>query len=242
MQISTPSPTAKVDPDWFDNGPLNLGAKVGIAIGCLVGVLILLGCGIILNGKRRRRAYLRTLHTKYAQKGRPTPSNQREMGEASGQQPFRSPDDTPLSHRPLRGWDDSPMTANSEQHYPKYFSPYSSRFNSPISAQEGQAMPWPPGPPAALAPKHHVGSATSEESGGAQWSRNPVSEGKGKSKVEAYEMHEVGTSESGSSKSHPQKQRNEAPALSHPGYGRQGGTPLAQHNYTQRDVDNGNFI
>ncbi|GAB0136589.1 hypothetical protein EsDP_00004886 [Epichloe bromicola] len=252
VQISTPSPTARVDPDWFDKGPLTLGAKVGIAIGGLVGVLILLGCGIILNGKQRRRAYLRTLHTKYAQKGWPTLSNQREMGEASGQQPFRGPDDTSLSHRPLRGWDDtslsqqscrdwddSPMTTNSEQHYPRYFSPYSSRFNSPISAQEGQAMPWPP---AALAPKHHIGSVPSEEAGGAHWSHNPVSEDKGKSKVEAYEMHEVDTRESGSSKSHLQKQRNEAPVLSHPGYGRQGDTPPAPYNYTERDVNNGNAI
>lgn len=53
--------------------------------------------------------------------------------------------DTPLSQKPLTGWDDSPQSATaSDQPYSRYFSPYSSQYNSPVSAAEGPSnMQWP---------------------------------------------------------------------------------------------------
>ncbi|KAG5916712.1 hypothetical protein E4U42_007546 [Claviceps africana] len=219
VQISSPSPTATLDPAWFDNGPVTLGAKVGIAIGCIVGFLILLGCGIVWNGKRRRRAFLRRLDAKYAQGGWPAPNKQYEMGEAMKQQqqqqqqqtPFRAYNDTPVSQRPLRGWndtpvsqppsrglDESPLPASSEPAFSKYISPYTSQFNSPTSIHDAQVVSWPP---AALAPNRQIGLETTTKTsegpaGGAHWSpRSAASEDKGKYKMEeAYEMHEVDTS------------------------------------------------
>lgn len=250
MQISTPSPTASINPAWFDQGPLNLGAKVGIAIGAVVALLICLGCCIVWNGKRRRRAYLRNLDTKVAQRGWPSPNAQREMGETAGQSSFRGWDDTPVSQQPLRGWDDtpvsqqaargwddSPMTANSDKPFPRYFSPYSSQYNSPVSAQEGQAMQWPQ---AALPHTHHIGVATTAEGSHEPWS--PASEDKGKSKVEAYEMHHVDKSESSSSRSQPHREIEEPPVLNHPGYGRGGNIPPAHYVLNERDARHGNAI
>lgn len=222
VQISTPSPTATVDPNWFDHGPLTLGAKAGIAIGSLVGLLVLLGCGVVLNGKRRRRDYLSKLDTKVAQRGWPEPNAQREMHETSTQHPFRRHSDTPLSQRPLRGWDDSPMTANSEKAFPRYFSPYSSQYNSPVSDVETQNRPWPP---AALGSDH--GLSTREVgisvAGGADGSanRSPVhDEGKGKARHESYEMHEVGSSASSSSRGVAKASMTEPPVPGHPNHGR----------------------
>ncbi|KAG5980568.1 hypothetical protein E4U55_003891 [Claviceps digitariae] len=189
VQMSSPSPTAAIDPAWFDNGALTVGAKVGIAIGCIVGVLVLLGCGIVWNGKRKRRAFLRTLDAKYTQGGWPAASKQYEMGEAmqyqnqqyqqqqqqQQQQPFRGYNDTPLSQRPLRAWNDTPASqpstwgldesaapASSEPPFPKYCSPYSSQFSSPTGAHDAQVMPWPP---AALGPNHQAGLHVSTTTG-----------------------------------------------------------------------------
>ncbi|EFY95098.1 hypothetical protein X797_010358 [Metarhizium robertsii] len=252
VQISTPSPTATVNPAWFDHGPLNLGAKVGIAVGALVALLVVVGCCIIWNGKRRRKAYLRDRDTKIAQRGWPSPTQQREMGQAPAPQSFRGYDDTPVSQRPLRGhgwddtpvsrqgsrgWDDSPVNANGEKPLPRYFSPYSSQYNSPVSARDGQAMPWPQG---ALPPNQHAGVAAGGEASGER--RSAVSDDKGKARVEAYEMHLVDTSESSSSRSQPPRDRSEAPVLNHPGYGRDGNVPAPQLAVTDHDARRGNVV
>lgn len=215
-----------------------------------MGLLIILGCCIVWNGKRRRKAYLRNLDTKVAERGWPSPTAQREMGQTQGESLFRGYDDTPLSQRPLRGWDDtpvsqqpsrnwddSPMTANSEKPFPRYFSPYSSQYNSPVSAQEGQAMQWPQ---AALPQNHQIGVASGGEGSGEPWSA--VSDDKGKARVEAYEMHEVDTSESGSSRSHPRREQTDTPVLSHPGYGRGRNSPPAQYALTEHDARHGHAI
>ncbi|KAK2594909.1 hypothetical protein QQS21_007357 [Conoideocrella luteorostrata] len=252
VQLSTPSPTSSINPAWFDNGPLSLGAKVGIAIGSLIGLLILLGCGIVCNGKRRRRAYLRNLDIKTAQRGWPSPNPQREMDQTPSvaNQSFRGYDDTPLSQRPLRGWDDtpvsqqqargwddSPMSANSDQHFPRYFSPYSSQYNSPVSAQAAHAMQWPH---AALTQNHQTGVASAGEASATHFSSGY--EDKGKSKVEAYEMHEVDRSENGSANSPTGVERNVTPVLGHPGYGRHEHSPPAQYTLTDYDARHGNAI
>ncbi|KAG6006241.1 hypothetical protein E4U21_007204 [Claviceps maximensis] len=246
LQISSPSPTAMIDPSWFDNGPITLGAKVGIAIGCIVGALVMFGCGVVWNGKRRRRAFLRNLDAKHAQGEWSAPDKQYEMGETMRQQqqqeqPLRGCNDTPVSQRALRGWndtpvsqppsrrglDDSPLTAGSEPSFSKYFSPYSSLFNSPTSVHDAQVVSWPP---ASLGPSHHIGlhvvttSGTTDcTAGGLHCSpRSAASEDKGKSKVEeAYEMHEVDASAGGECSSpagrrpqHEQIPKNDAPHMS----------------------------
>lgn len=114
---------------------ISLGGKVGIAIGGIAGLLALAGCGIVCNGRRRRKKYLRKLQAKNTEKGWPTPS-------AGGADMF----ETPSSQKPLRGgWDDSPVSAAAEKPLPRYVSPYSTNaYNSPVSAGEGRSnMQWP---------------------------------------------------------------------------------------------------
>ena len=211
VNITAASPTASVDPAWFDHGPLNLGAKVGIAVGGFVVLLILVGAYIVLNGKRRRRAFLRRIETDHVGEEGPEPGAHSEMGETRHRQaPSRGHGDTPMSQRPLRGWDDtpvsqqtprgwddSPMSATGEKPFTRYFSPYASQYNSPISPEDNAHMQWPQ---AALDQSHQIGVATSGEASTSHWGVLP--EVKGKGKAEAYELHEVESSESGSSKGH----------------------------------------
>ncbi|OAA40289.1 hypothetical protein NOR_05850 [Metarhizium rileyi] len=252
VKISTPSPTASIDPAWFDNGPLNLGAKIGIAVGSIVALLIFLGCGIIWIGKRRRRAYLRNLNTKSAQGGWPSPHHHREMGEAPQPQSFHGYNDTPVSQRPLRGhgwddtpvsqqgsqgWEDYPLPAAGEKPFPKYFSPYSSQYNSPVSAREGQTMQWPQVAPSQ---NHHASAAAADESSGEPWSA--VSDDKGKARVEAYEMHHVDTSETSSSKSRPSREKTGTPVVDRPDHGKGENMPSSQGALPGHDVSRGGPI
>lgn len=231
VNVSAPTPIAKVDPDWFDNGPINLGAKVGIAVGGFIFLLIIAGIAIVWNGKRRRRAYLKTLEIKYTtNKGWPSPQSPLDHGE------------TPLSQRPLRGWDDLPMTINTEKGFPKYFSPYSSQYNSPVSAQEVRQMPWPD---AALSSPREIGIALGETGGAGAavadsshdlW-QPPMSPHDDKCKIrdESYEMHEVDSAGSGNSRGKERAVHIEAPVLSHPGYGRNPESPPRQYNLVKND-------
>ncbi|KHN95767.1 uncharacterized protein MAM_06379 [Metarhizium album ARSEF 1941] len=246
VEMTTPRPTASVGPDGLDHGPLSLGAKVGIAVGASVALLVTAGCCIVWKGKRRRRAYLRTLDTRVARGGWPSPNSQREMGQAPGSQSLRGHDDTPLSQRPLRGhgwddapsrgWDDSPVNANAEKPFTRYFSPYSSQYNSPISARDGLTMPWPRGAPPQ---DHHAGAASGGE--GSSGPRGAVSDDKGTAgPEEAYEMHLVDSGESRSSKSQQRPMgRSEAPALNHAG---DGNVPSCQAAPTGHHGTRGNVV
>lgn len=239
VNITAPSPTASVNPEWFDQGPLNLGAKVGIGIGGFVFLLMILGCGIVLNGKRRRKAYLRRLEATCAQQGWPSPKAQArgDMAETpSSQQPFRGWDETPLSQQPLRGWDDSPMTVSPEKPFPTYFSPYSSQYNSPVSTHDGQTMQWPQ---EAVGRTQNIGLALGGNVGASHWSPSS-SDGNGKVREEAYEMHEVDSAESGSSRGHVRMPRTETPVLGHPGYGRADNSPPRQYALNEHDARSGN--
>lgn len=212
VEVTAPSPTAAVDPNWFDHGPISLGAKVGIAIGGLILVLSIAGFCIVWNGKRRRRAYLRTLEKKYGNQGWPSPQNHAEMFE------------TPVSQHPLRGWDDSPMSVQTEAEklWPRYVSPYSSQYNSPVSGNEGPSMQWPA---AALSPQREIGVALGGEDPTDKWAASTLHEGKGKDKQpESYEMHNV-DSAGGSRPSQHTHTTQAAPVLGHPGYGRKSDSP-----------------
>jgi hypothetical protein len=133
-----------------DYGPVSLGARVGIAFGGLAFLLAVAGFCIVCNGKRRRRAFLRELERRHGAQGYPHPKT-RYGGNGSGSV---GPDmfETPVSQRPLRGWDnESPVSAHTDGPYPRYFSPYTSQYNSPVTGPEGPgsstAGHWPTPPP-----------------------------------------------------------------------------------------------
>lgn len=225
VNITAPTPTAQVDPAWFDHGPLTLGAKVGIAVAGFILLLILAGVGIVCKGRRRRKAFLRNLQATMPQMnsssgGWPSMPTQHDAGE------------TPISQRPLRNWDDSPVTINTEKNFPRYFSPYSSQFNSPISATDVNHMPWPE--PVLGSPRSPreigmaLGSAIDISSGSNE--RWPSSaDDKGKMKDESYEMQYVDSAGSGIAANRPPI-HVEAPILGHPGYGRNSDSPPRQYD------------
>lgn len=152
LQEGTPTPASSWNGDT-DSGPLSLGAKVGIAIGGLCFALIVAGFCIVCNGRRRRRAYLRKLEMRQKDAGWPHHGGGGGGGSSSGGGGGgviqRGPDmnETPLSQKPLRGWDDSPLSATAtDTSYGRYFSPYSSTYNSPVSAAGTPAImaqQWP---------------------------------------------------------------------------------------------------
>jgi hypothetical protein len=186
VRITAPSPTATVNPDWFDDGPLNLEAKVGIAAAGFAILLSVLGCCIIWRGKRKRRAFLRSIEHKYS--GQPARTKAWPM---SMHLKTHEMNQTPLSQKPLRSWDESPVTAPSET-FPRYFSPYSSTFNSPVSATDAPMPNWPvigPTSPSQNAPGTSIGVAL----GGDDRSSSDKASSKGKEPEESYEMQDVET-------------------------------------------------
>jgi hypothetical protein len=140
--IVTPEPTYSSVPTP-DYGPVSLGARVGIAFGGVAFLLALTGIIIICNGKRRRRAFLRELEQRHGGQGWPHPKTRYDGGGSNDM--F----ETPVSQKPLRGWDtESPVSAHTDGPYPRYFSPYSSQYNSPVTGPEGPGGPtgganWP---------------------------------------------------------------------------------------------------
>ncbi|KAK7706219.1 hypothetical protein SLS64_007557 [Diaporthe eres] len=154
LQEGTPTPISSWTGDG-DSGPLSLGAKVGVAIGGLCFALVIAGFCIVCNGRRRRRAYLRKLEMRQKDAGWPHPGGGGGGGAAGSSggggggviQRGADMNETPLSQKPLRGWDDSPLSATAtDTSYGRYFSPYSSHYNSPVSAAGTPAIAaqqWP---------------------------------------------------------------------------------------------------
>lgn len=134
-----------------DYGPVSLGARVGIAFGGLALILALVGFCIVLNGKRRRRAFLRTLERARAGHAHHYGGH----GDPRGGDML----ETPASQKPLTGWNaDSPVSVAATESpvftaAPRYFSPYSSVYNSPVSGNPSSAAQaaWP-----ALVPQGHM--------------------------------------------------------------------------------------
>ena len=227
VEITAPTPHISVDPSWFDQGPLDVGAKAGIAAGGVVLVLAVAGFFIVWRGKRRRRAFLATLaSSRPIQKGKggwpssPLARGPGEMGE------------TPLSQRPLRGngWNDSPMTDATEQPYGRYFSPYSSQYTSPVNGSEAQGAQWPQS--AAGRSQHSIGLALSPEDRYHDGNlMDAAASGKGRVYDDgSYEMHEVGSA--GGSTRDRRRSQQEAPVLGHPGYGRNSESPPRRYDLT----------
>ena len=156
MNITTPSetPLYTYTPS---HEAVSLGGKVGIAIGALVLLLSVAGFLVVCLGRRRRRAYLRSIESKYGGNGGGAYSAAKNWpSPPGGGNSHDSMFGTPMSQKPLRGWDDSsPVTAMSDSTshmggidknalFPRYFSPYSSQYNSPISATDGPSHAvWP---------------------------------------------------------------------------------------------------
>lgn len=236
VNVTGPAATATFVSDAH-NGPLTHGAIAGIAIGGLCGVLILLGCCVVLNGKRKRKAYLR--QREQLRKAWPSPL------AGSGGEMF----ETPISQRPLRGWGDSPISAPAtETSFPRYVSPYSSQYNSPVSAGGGPgAMVWPQEKlqniGIALSPETEAEDRDAEQ----HWTDH-----KGKEKdlqreaymrrdaymeTEGYELQE-GINSGGYQHTHPlphPSQYQQAPVLAHPGYGRNASPPQTANWQGQDD-------
>ncbi|KAK6193241.1 hypothetical protein LQW54_012649 [Pestalotiopsis sp. IQ-011] len=220
VSVTTPTPTAAVAPSG-PSGPLGLGGIVGVAIGGAVFVLAVLGFCIVTNGKRKRRAFLRRRDEQM--KHWPTPGGAGEMFE------------TPISQRPLRSWDESPISVSNDATYPRYFSPYSSQFNSPVSAVEGNHQQWP----AAAAASQNIGVAVSP---GGNQSHYSWSDRKGKDRAresEDYEMQEENRGAIGLEEFYPPPPP-QAPVLSHPGYGRHG--PEPPRSLTEEDFRSGRAV
>ncbi|KAI0205239.1 hypothetical protein F4808DRAFT_411013 [Astrocystis sublimbata] len=194
-------------------GPLSTGALAGVVIGGIVFLLIIAGCGVVINGKRRRKNYLR----RREEQAKNWPGPPAGAGETH---------ETPLSQRPLRGgWDDTPVSGTTEgaYPYPRYFSPYTTQYNSPVSAVDSHGqMAWP------VEKAQSIGVALSPDHDDVV---SPWSEGKGKERADAgadgFEQQEVvhGGESYGYAPPPPPALSVEAPVLSHPGYGRQRQTP-----------------
>ncbi|KAI5865646.1 hypothetical protein GGS23DRAFT_436615 [Durotheca rogersii] len=203
VNVTEPTPTATYEPPGL-TGPLDSGAIAGIAIGGFVVLLAIVGCGIVINGKRRRKAYLR--RREQAAKNWPPSQGGGEMFE------------TPISQRPLRGWEDSPVSAATQATFPPYFSPYVSQYNSPVSGGEGQGSMWP------VEKSHNIGVAISPD----REAPSPWDDKKGKDKMtadtEGYELQEGVNSAGGYGFPIPPPPPipDQAPTLGHPGYGRHG--------------------
>ncbi|RYP78268.1 hypothetical protein DL771_000745 [Monosporascus sp. 5C6A] len=213
VNVTQPTPTSTFNSD-ARVGNLSYGAVAGIAIGAVVVLLIIMGCFVVLNGKRKRKAYLR--QRERLQKNWASGGGAGEMFE------------TPVSQQPLRGWGDSPISATTDRSYPQYFSPYTSQYNSPVSAVEGPShmhTAWP------VEKAQSIGVAISPDNDGAlHW----TTDGKGKGRVgadadaEGYELQE-GINSGGGHQCPPVPgpPPHQAPMLNHPGYGRYGAPPPA---------------
>ncbi|KAI1390826.1 uncharacterized protein F4822DRAFT_164203 [Hypoxylon trugodes] len=213
VNVTDPTPTATFSPPGL-TGPLDSGAIAGIVIGGLVIVLAIVGCCIVLNGKRRRKAYLRRREQTTKNWAPPQGAPASDMFE------------TPISQKPFRNWEDSPVSAATQSTFPPYFSPYSSQYNSPVSAVEGHGhMAWP-------ADKvQNIGVAISPDHD-AQYS--PWDDKKGKDKIprgqpgpDGFELQEGANSAGGHGHPihYPPPPVAQAPMLGHPGYGRHGVAP-----------------
>ncbi|OBT67162.1 hypothetical protein VE03_02681 [Pseudogymnoascus sp. 23342-1-I1] len=120
------------------NSPImGLGTRIGIAIAGICVLLAVIGTTIVCCGKRRRRARLA--------------ERQRRAEEYTG---FGSTNRVMPAPRLTTKWEsdmsgvqeESPMSANAYLNDKNGFSPYSSQYNSPISARDAiapQQWEWP---------------------------------------------------------------------------------------------------
>lgn len=243
VNVTTPSavPTGTYTPS---NSTFTLGAKIGVAVGGIIVLLAIAGVCIIWRGKRRRRSFLlrHQQQNGYAewvadQQHRsmpPTPSLPQDGGmtetNTGGVSAVSSREsgghffDSPLSQRPLvsnMAWG-NPVRREDESPAEKvYFSPYTSQYNSPVSATDqiqviGQQ--WPLDRKGSLGESSRFGAGKLR-----QRSRSPKRE-----KQEIQDHFEL---------------QNVAPVLQHPGHGRHGSnTSTRSLPLTEEDYRRGNAV
>jgi hypothetical protein len=237
----TAVPTGTYTPS---SSTFTLGAKIGVAVGGIIVLLAIAGVCIIWRGKRRRRSFLlrHQQETGYAewvaaQQHRsmpPTPSLPHDGGmsetNTGGVSAVSSREsggrffDSPLSQRPLvsnMAWG-VPVRREDESPAEKaYFSPYTSQYNSPVSATDqiqviGQQ--WPLDRKGSLGESSRFGAGKLR-----QRSRSPKRE-----KQEIQNHFEL---------------QNVAPVLHHPGHGRHGSnTSTRSLPLTEEDYRMGNAV
>jgi len=200
VNVTTPTPSSNSSYTPFKGG-LTLGAKIGIVVGCVLVLMSTIGFCIIWNGRRRRRAalakaqrasgYLEWQRSQYPSGTLGTP----QAGMVSS--PFF---DSPASQRPLNKSWNQPISPESPAEK-VYFSPYSSQYNSPVSAVEGPS---------------HAGTWQMDK-------KLPV--GEDQEPGERIEM--VGVGEKGKQSAW---QAPSAPVLNPPGHGRNGSLGLTEED------------
>ncbi|CAK7269843.1 hypothetical protein SEPCBS119000_003778 [Sporothrix epigloea] len=153
MTITTPS-TAPLYTYTPVHSAISLGAEVGIAVGGFAFFLVATGFLIVFFGRRRRRAFLKSIEARQssgqdgsgphvASNGWPSSSMFQTTGKAYDRYA------TPTSTQPLRGWENaSPVSvstaAESNGYFPRHLSPHKSQGNSPIGADDGSTYSaWP---------------------------------------------------------------------------------------------------
>lgn len=119
---------------------MSLGTRIGIAIGGICFLLALIGITIVCCGRRRRRA-------KIAERQRRA---EEYTGFGSVNRVLPAPRVTTKWESDMSGvMEESPMSANAYLNDKHGFSPYSSQYNSPISARDvvaPQQWEWPQQP------------------------------------------------------------------------------------------------
>lgn len=246
VNITTPSatPISSYNPS---SGGLSLGAKIGIAVGGLLFLLIMSGCCIVWTGKRRRRRVLaeKARASGYEwQAGRhgTTPLETSQHSNNGGHAQFF---DSPQSQKPLfttNAWgqivDESPVSGHPDSAISRgggggfekaYFSPYSSTYTSPVSAVERRGeQGWPRDQKKAV--------VEPEDERGERIEMGAVMSGGGageypldrKHMVEDFGITPVQGGGGGA---------GWAPILSHPGYGRgRGGLGLGEEDARRGDA------
>ncbi|KAH8821720.1 hypothetical protein F5884DRAFT_100479 [Xylogone sp. PMI_703] len=143
VNITTPGLTPSGLPS-SGHGPLSLGGKVGIVVAGVVAILMVTGFCIVCRGRRRRRAEIarHQRESGYVKWYQEQQMQAHGGGMSSGNVSAGGFFDSPQSQQPLhhgRPWaerhieDESPASAMGEK---AYFSPYTSQYSSPISAQD----------------------------------------------------------------------------------------------------------
>ncbi|KAL3425870.1 hypothetical protein PVAG01_02661 [Phlyctema vagabunda] len=161
ISVNMSNPEASSSSSFSAGGDgLTLSERVGIAVGAIVGVLIIAGiCTICIGKKRRRRAlaarqrqsgYLEWQRSNQAMTSHGRYDSSPIAGTSGTTNASGNFFDSPQSQRPLnsQNWGASSSSRYQEESpiEKTYFSPYSSQYNSPVSGSDARpiaAHEWP---------------------------------------------------------------------------------------------------
>lgn len=137
-----------------NEGPIDLGTKIGIVVGSIVVALAIIGITIICCGKRRRRKVLEQRERQAEQLWAENGGSGANLGSPVMERVERIRTGPRLDTKWAIGAssNESPLSPISEQ----AFSPYKSKYNSPVSARQipgTQPFEWPLKSPITVAEK-----------------------------------------------------------------------------------------